>query len=136
MTKDFTTGGKLRELMEGADSFKSYDDLKTAKTDPDAYVIMEGDWGGQIYLTCPAKYIVCDEDVLKEILKKLDQTSWECNGGDGAGIRFETYDLGDEVSGGMGGGMIMDGLWIHPKILENNEMQELVDEVKRQLIEE
>lgn len=59
------TGSFLRAMMNGSDKFKSYGDLETAKSDPNAYVVMEGDWGGQIYLTCPVNYIVCDEALLK-----------------------------------------------------------------------
>ena len=83
-----STGGALRKLLEGTNSFKSYSDLETAKSDSNTYVVMEGDWGGQIYLTCPVKYIVCDEALLKKLLIKLDQICWKCNGGEGTGIRF------------------------------------------------
>ena len=62
MAKDDSTGGALRKLLEGSNSFKSYSDLETAKSDPNTYVVMEGDWGGQIYLTCPVKYVICEED--------------------------------------------------------------------------
>ena len=118
------TGSFLREMMNGSDKFKSYGDLETAKSDPNTYVVMEGDWGGQIYLTCPVKYIVCDEALLMKILKKLDHMCWKCNGGEGAEIRYETFNLGDTVLGGMDGGLAEDGLWIHPKILEKEGLKE------------
>lgn len=44
MAKNDSTGGALRKLLEGTNSFKSYSDLETAKSDPNAYVVMEGDW--------------------------------------------------------------------------------------------
>ena len=117
-------GGELREWINGSDKFKSYSDLETAKSDPNTYVVMEGDWGGQIYLTCPVKYIVCDEVLLKKIFKKLDQICWKCNGGDGAEIRYETFNPGETVPGGMGGGLAEDGLWIHPELLEKDGLKE------------
>ena len=118
------TGSFLREMMNGSDKFKSYDALETTKSDSNAYVVMEGDWGGQIYLTCPVKYIVCDEALLMKILKKLDHMCWKCNSGEGAEIRYETFNLGDTVPGGMDGGLAEDGLWIHPKIIEENDIAE------------
>lgn len=124
MAKNDSTGGALRKMLEGTNSFKSYSDLETAKSDPNAYVVMEGDWGGQIYLTCPVRYVICDEDMLKKILKKLDHMCWKCNGGDGAAIRYETFSQGEIVAGGMEGGLAADGLWIHPKILEMNDIKE------------
>ena len=124
MYKNDSAGGALRSWMNGAGKFKSYSDLETAKSDPNAYVVMEGDWGGQIYLTCPVKYIVCDEALLKKLLIKLDQICWKCNGGDGNGIRYETFNSGDIVPGGMDGGLIQDGLWIHSKIDEMDGMKE------------
>ena len=127
MTKSDSTGGALRALLEGDDSFKSYSDLETAKSDSNAYVVMEGDWGGQIYLTCPVRYVICDEDMLKKLLKKLDHMCWKCNGGDGAAIRYETFSQGEIVAGGMGGGLAVDGLWIHPKILEINDIKEKLE---------
>jgi hypothetical protein len=124
MDKNDSAGGELRRWIKGTNSFKSYSDLETAKSDPNAYVVMEGDWGGQIYLTCPVKYVICDEDMLRKILKKLDHMCWKCNGGDGAEIYYETWSQGEDVPGGMGGGLATDGLWIHPKILEENDIAE------------
>lgn len=124
MAKDDSTGGALRKLLEGSNSFKSYSDLETAKSDPNTYVVMEGDWGGQIYLTCPVKYVICEEDTLLKILNKLDRMCWKCNGGDGAAIRYETFSQREIVAGGMGGGIAADGLWIHPKILETDDIKE------------
>ena len=49
---------------------------------------------------------------------------WKCNGGEGAEIRYETFNLGDTVPGGMDGGLAEDGLWIHPKIIEENDIAE------------
>ena len=124
MDKNDSAGGELRRWIKGTNSFKSYSDLETAKSDPNAYVVMEGDWGGQIYLTCPVKYVICDEDMLRKILKKIDHMCWKGNGGDGAEIYYETWSQGEDVPGGMGGGLATDGLWIHPKILEENDIAE------------
>lgn len=81
-----------------------------------ACVIFEGDWSGQIYLTCPMKYVHCSEDILLNLLVTLDDYDWHCNGGDGRGILFEVLPFGAGVPGGMGGGAIVDGLWIHERL--------------------
>lgn len=41
MSEKDTVGGVLREWMNGSDKFKSYDDLETAKSDPNTYIVME-----------------------------------------------------------------------------------------------
>lgn len=118
-------GSILREWISNSQGkkFKSYKDLKSAKTDPDSYVVMQGDWGGQIYLTCPIKCVTCDEYMLKKVLRKLDGMCWGCNAGAGADLCYETHRSGDVVPGGMGGGLATDGLWIHPNILNEGNIK-------------
>ena len=124
-------GSKFREWISNSQGkkFKSYKDFKSAKADPNSYVVMQGDWGGQIYLTCPIKLVACDEYMLKKILRKLDAMCWGCNGGEGADLCYETHVPGDFVSGGMGGGLATDGLWIHPKILEEDNVNAEVESI-------
>lgn len=81
-------------------------------------VIFMGDWGGQIYLTCPMKNIKCDELTLINLLQDIDSIEWGCNEGDGAFIICVSANPGEVVDGGMGGGIIEDGLWIHPDIAD------------------
>lgn len=88
-----------------------------------AYVIMEGDWGGQIYLTCPLKYIKCNEKKLKEILQYLDNICWCCS--EGVNFYYEIIKDRKGIAGGMGGGAIIDGLWLHPNIEEKNLRKEI-----------
>lgn len=105
------------------DFFKS---LEAAKKVPDACVVMEGDWGGQIYLTCPARLVMCDEETLKKLLAKIDGAEWGCNEGDGSSLYFERVKKGG-VTGGMGGGEVRDGLWIHGGI--HPELAHLIKQV-------
>lgn len=87
--------------------------FENAKEIPSAYVIMEGDWGGQIYLSCPIELVKCNEKSLGILLDDLDEIAWGCNEGEGKGLFYEIHLPGDGVGGGMGGGLVEEGLWIH-----------------------
>jgi len=88
-----------------------FDTLESAKANPDAVVIMEGDYGGQIYLTCPVRLVRCTQAVLEQLLNDIDDYRW-CDPS-GAGLYFELGRTGTRVAGGMGGGAIIDGVWLH-----------------------
>lgn len=88
-----------------------FDSLESAKANPDSVVIMEGDYGGQIYLTCPVRLVRCTQAVLKQLLNDIDDYRW-CDPA-GAGVYFELGKAGTRVAGGMGGGAIIDGVWLH-----------------------
>ena len=103
-----------------------YPSLEEAKKDPDAFVVMKGDWGGQIYLTCPARLVKCYEAALKKMLTKIDEVEWVCNGGGGTALYFERVKTGG-IGGGMGGGAVREGLWVHNKI--NPELVRLIRQV-------
>ncbi len=87
--------------------------LEEAKKYFDAYVIFEGDDGGQIYLSCPAAMVHCSEDALKELLLTIDKAQW--NDPTMARICYERMETGG-ISGGMGGGFAAKSLWLHPNI--------------------
>jgi hypothetical protein len=87
-----------------------------ARSKENGVVIMEGDWGGQIYLTCPMKYVKCGEEALIGLLHDLDRKEWDCNEGDGASVHYICVKPGYGVAGGMGGGIVEDGLWVHGDI--------------------
>lgn len=82
----------------------------------DAVMIMEGDWGGIIYLTCPTNLVKCSENELHQLLSELDTLCWACNKGQGNGLYYERRKLGERVAGGMGGGLVTQDIWIHPKL--------------------
>ncbi len=94
--------------------------LQEAKSIKHASVVIEGDWGGTIYCTIPAKYVQCSEDDLLNLATALERQFWGCNfddkeGRGGEGIYFTTRNY---ASGGMGGGLILDGLWVHDSLSE------------------
>ena len=88
--------------------------LKEARRVPDAAVVMEGDDGGSIYLTCPVRLVRCDEAALRQLLRDLDAHDWDDP--EGAGLFYEVAPVGSGVAGGTGGGVVTDGVWLHPEL--------------------
>jgi hypothetical protein len=97
--------------------YKPLRSLEEARGVDDAYLVMEGDWGGQIYLVCPVSLVNCDEKALDQLLSELDEIAWDCNEGEGAGMYYERRKPGEGVAGGMGGGVATGDLWIHPGLV-------------------
>jgi hypothetical protein len=102
--------------------------FEEAKKVPNATLIMEGDYGGQIYLTCPMKLVQCKPENLAQLILDIDEQEWGCNEGEGASISFRRKNPGDGVSGGMGGGLVEKGLWIHDSI-EKSGIKPLIEQV-------
>ncbi len=99
------------------------------------WLVLEGDWGGQIYLTVPWR-LVGPRPRIGTLLAELDCLAWACNQGQGAAAglyepklvlrdMLRDADVPEEtrreleewlrasVSGGMGGGRLEQGLWLH-----------------------
>ena len=91
--------------------------LEEAKAVPDGVVILEGDWGGTVYATCPVKYLEANHQEIEALCQSLEKSFWNCNFhddvGGGAGVYYVRKAIGSGVWGGMGGGIVLDGLWIH-----------------------
>jgi hypothetical protein len=98
--------------------FEPLRSLDEARAYDDAYVIFQGDWGGQIYLTAPIAEVRCSMHDLEGLLKDLDESQWDCNEGDGANIFFERMSGVSGVPGGMGGGRIGRETWIHQNLID------------------
>ncbi|MBE7680780.1 hypothetical protein [Paenibacillus sp. P13VS] len=96
-----------------------------AKNTNGTYVIMEGDWGGQVYLSCPMDIVKCNEDTLKNLLIDLDTIAWDCNEGEGKGLYYEVRQPEEGICGGMGGGEITEKLWIHEEFSDLNLYEEI-----------
>jgi|GEM_PF-1843866 len=92
-----------------------YANLEDAKAG-NAHLHMEGDWGGQIYLSVPAAQVFCDEQRLKQLLAEIDEKEWSCNNGDGTSLTYRKGIKEIGINGGMGGGEITDSLWVHPEM--------------------
>jgi len=106
----------LRSLLTEAsgETYTSYKSLAEAKIDPNGVAILEGDYGGQIYVVVRAKDVKCDDNLLFDLLQYLDRIEWDDP--DGASIYYESRPVNSGVAGGMGGGAVMDKIWIHPRL--------------------
>jgi len=103
--------------------------LEEARQYDDSVVILEGDWGGTIFATCPVKYVICDHDTIIVLDKAIELSFWGDNEkhtgikDGGWGVYYERKAPGSGVSGGMGGGRVMDGLWVHDRLSDSDKAQ-------------
>src|SRR5690348_395521 len=106
----------LRSMMAEAfgDAYTAFTTLVAAREHPGSVVIFEGDDGGTIYLTNPVDRVICDETALKQLLFDIDTMCWSDT--DSARVVYEVVPIGAGVAGGMGGGCIVDGLWLHSEV--------------------
>jgi hypothetical protein len=76
----------------------------------DAVAMLEGDHGGQTYVVCPVALIRCDESTLQRLLLDIDALEW----GDPSGARLSYFRaaVGENVGGGMGGGLVTPDIWV------------------------
>jgi hypothetical protein len=79
-------------------------------------VIIEGDYGGQIFATCPARLIGCSEERLGNLAAELETGINATDDASPAQVVFEPVPIGGGVPGGMGGGWVTDGVWVHAEI--------------------
>lgn len=85
----------------------------------DGWVILDGDWGGQVYLTSPASLVRIDHNGLKTLLHEIDLESWGGQEEASLSINFRVGAHGDVVGGGMGGGRLdRASPWIHPELVQ------------------
>ena len=112
----------LRSMVadsQGTD-YRAYKTLQEARSDPDAVVILEGDWGGMIYVVAPLNLVRCDEDRLRQLLVDLDVVAWGPPDGQEEGGRdllYEHQPVGSGIPGGMGGAASTGELWVHQELV-------------------
>ena len=82
-------------------------------------MILQGDDGGQIYLVARATEVKCSAEALQQLLIDLDEIAWPENDASARGIFYERRPVGSCISGGMGGGMVSEKIWIHKKFSES-----------------
>lgn len=92
--------------------------MAEARSFSDGVVILEGDDGGQIYVVCPASIVKCAEESLSELLRDLDEIAWPGNDPDMARVFYERRAVGSGVTGGMGGAVVREGIWIHDEFIK------------------
>jgi hypothetical protein len=104
-----------------APSYQPLGSLAEARETNDGVVILEGDYGGQIYVVAPARRVECSEGALLKLLRDLDEIAWPGSERDASQIRFERLAGGSKVPGGMGGGRVDDEVWIHAELARHAE---------------
>ncbi len=118
----------LRKMVSNSHGtkYEALSNLEEARKVNSAYLIMEGDDGGQIYLVVPAKIIRCDHKVLETLLKDLDDRKWKDISM--AGLYFEIHEPNTIIGGGMGGGVAENGLWVHKNFAEiKDKIQNVIE---------
>ncbi|AJT40626.1 hypothetical protein [Psychromicrobium lacuslunae] len=79
-----------------------------------AFVVLEGDYGGQTYAVFLASRVKCSEPLLHELLYDIDALHW--NNRDGAQLSYFCFSVGEIMGGGMGGGIARKSGWTHPDL--------------------
>jgi hypothetical protein len=102
--------------------------LDEAKSHKDGIVMLEGDWGGIIYLTCPASLVRCSEEALHQLLLDLDGKVMDEP--DGAQVFYERLEAGESIMAGSGGAVVTDGIWVHER-LKKSRLEDAISEVIR-----
>ena len=103
----------LRKIMANTDgtNYQALPPLHEAKQAENAYLIMEGDDCGQIYLVAPVEMVKADQRTLEALLKDLDDRAWKDISM--ARLFYEVHEPGTAIGGGMGGGRAERDLWVH-----------------------
>jgi hypothetical protein len=94
--------------------YRAVASLNEARTEADFAVVLSGDFGGQVYLTAPAAVVRCEEPALRQLLADIDSIEWDEP--EGTSLAFEQLPVGSGVLGGMGGGLVADDVWVHPRL--------------------
>ena len=105
----------LAEIRDG--DLVTYDCLEEARADPDAAVVLSGDYGGTIFLTAPVWLVACTSADLTTLVSDLDAVTWMSGDLTIATVSYERHRVGSGVSGGDGGGIVIGGVWTHPRWL-------------------
>jgi hypothetical protein len=119
--------GSLRSMMaEGHGSeYIAFKSLEEARSRSNSVVIMQGDDGGTIYLTIPVRNVSCGQATLNQLLADIDAMCWADPSM--ARVFYEIVPSAGAVAGGMGGGRIVDGLWLHLEVEKLGVRQDVED---------
>lgn len=100
--------------------YKPLNTLEEARNTTNAVVVLDGDYGGQVYATCPIKHLKPEitHAQLEAVCKQVSALEWEQE--DDWQVSYQIKEVGQGVWGGMGGGRVIDGLWMHPKLCQES----------------
>jgi hypothetical protein len=110
----------VRRLVADANAseYHALASLAEARALSDAVAIFEGDFGGQIYVVAPIHCVQCEQQSLNRLLAELDALEW--NEPAGASVFFERRAAGAGVAGGMGGGVVLQTVWVHERLKQHH----------------
>ena len=111
---DHESGVRSLIAESRGESYRPLRTLAEAKAVQDGVVVFEGDDGGQIYAVVPAQLVECPEEKLEKLLIDLDSREWDDPGS--RRVFYERHPIGTPIFGGMGGGLVTDGVWVHPNL--------------------
>jgi hypothetical protein len=103
--------------------YRAFHSLGEARADPDGTVILEGDWGGTIFATCPARLVRCDQG-LDQLLHDVNEIVWPGQP-EGSRVYYERLPIGSGVPGGGAGGVVVEGVWVHDEFEELGMAEEI-----------
>ncbi|GAA1442946.1 hypothetical protein [Leifsonia poae] len=103
--------------MDGSAIYQSWTE---ARSDPDAAVVISGDDGGTIYLSVPLRLVRCNGEALARLAAELDATVWDDP--TSLGVNIEHLPVGSGIPGGMGGGIVVDDVWLHPREFDGRDL--------------
>jgi len=98
--------GGARKLIADAQGkqYRSLASLQDAREREGAIVILEGNFGGQIYVVAQAHFVTCTDEALRLVVSDLDSSEWAEP--EGAAVYFELLSPGSDIAGGMGGASV------------------------------
>jgi hypothetical protein len=133
--QDHESGVRALVAKASGEAYVALRSLSEAQVVQDGVVIFEGDYGGQIYLVARAASVRCSEGALRHLLSDLDGQEWDDP--EGARVCFERRGVGMGVSGGMGGGIVSEAVWLHPRLEVNRAaVLEVLDGKRTQITED
>jgi hypothetical protein len=119
-------------------SYVAYASREEAAADPDAAMVIEGDYGNQIFVACPLRAVTASDEDLEAPLHELDRIAWGRDYAEACDIRFERAPVGSGVAGGMGGGRVDEAIWVHEEFVKaglDERIREVIRGERRRLKE-
>ena len=108
---------RVAELVAGTSQHEAIRTLMAQRVvTTSKWLVMEGDWGGQVYLSVPMATVGATLADIDMLLTEIDHACWSCNEGEGSSWYMVDGQPGEGVMGGMGGGILLNQLWLHEEL--------------------
>ena len=100
--------------------------LSEAREYSDAFVMLSGDYGGQIYVIAPVNLVCCAEGALQQLLVDIDWIAWDDVGGD-TNISYMRLAADHKIASLTKDKASINGIWLHSEFME---IPGLADEIR------